>query len=476
MFLALRVVIGFKCSITVFKYGSVRAAPMPSGALKRISGCYNDSMKLAILGYGSQGKSAYEYWKKLDYDITVCDNDESLDLPNDVGKKLGDNYLEDLNEFDLIVRSPSVHPNSIIKANGEGILNKVTSVTNEFFRICPSKNIVGVTGTKGKGTTSTLIAKMLEASGKKVHLGGNIGTPPLELIKGDIQPADWVVLELANFQLIDLRYSPKIAVCVMIAPEHLDWHTDVGEYFAAKKPLFKNQDPDNIAIYYAKNEFSRDIASASPGHKIPYYHPPGAIIENDDVVIDGQSICSVDEIKLLGKHNWQNVCAATTAFWQIDQDVKAIRSVLTTFSGMEHRLELVRELNGVKYYDDSFGTTPETAIVAMEAFARPKVVILGGSEKGASFKELALTVKKSNVRKAILIGVTAPKIQAELDAIGFSNYVLGDDNMPEIVDEANKNAKPGDIVLLSTGCASFGLFKNYKDRAEQFIKAVQALA
>lgn len=432
-------------------------------------------MKVAILGYGSQGISAYEYWKNLGDEITVCDNEESIDLPNDAHKKLGANYLENLDEFDLIIRSPSIHPTSIVNANDEKILDKVSSVTNEFFKVCPTKNIVGVTGTKGKGTTSTLIAKMLESSGKKVHLGGNIGTPPLELLKGSIEPSDWVVLELANFQLIDLKYSPRFAVCLMIAPEHLDWHPSASEYFSSKKPLFKNQTTDDIAIYYAKNEFSRDIASVSTGRKIPYYQTPGAIIENDDVVIDGQSICSVDEIKLLGKHNWQNVCAATTAFWQIDQNIEAIRSVLTSFSGMEHRLELVRELHGVKYYDDSFGTTPETAIVAIEAFTQPKVVILGGSEKGASFKELAATVKRSAVKKAILIGVTAPKIQAELESIGFSDYVMGSDKMPEIVEQASKLADSGDIVLLSTGCASFGLFKNYKDRAEQYVKAVQAL-
>lgn len=433
-------------------------------------------MKVAILGYGSQGKTACEYWGGLGHDITVCDKDTSLDLPANVKSKLGADYLKGLDDFDLIVRSPSVHPKEIKEANNAEIYNKVTSVTNEFFKVCPSQNIIGVTGTKGKGTTSTLVAKMLEAAGKRVHIGGNIGTPPLELLKNDIKFDDWVVLELANFQIFDLRYSPKIAVCVMMVPEHLDWHTDVEEYYNAKKPLFRNQTETDIAIYYAKNEFSKAIASESPGELIPYYHEPGAIIDNDDVIIDGQNICAVSEIKLLGKHNWQNVCAATTAVWQISQDVDAIRSVITTFSGMEHRLELVRELQGVKYYDDSFGTTPETAIVAIQAFAQPKVVILGGSDKGASFAELAKAVAGNNVSKAVLIGVTAPKIKEQLDKIGFDNYVLGPDKMPKIVDLAKSLAQPGDIVLLSTGCASFGLFKNYKDRAEQFVKAVNSLS
>lgn len=433
-------------------------------------------MKVAILGYGAQGKTACEYWGALGHNITVCDTDTSLDLPENVKPKLGADYLKGLDEFDLIVRSPSVHPKDIKEANSSQIYSKVTSVTNEFFKVCPTQNIVGVTGTKGKGTTSTLIAKMLEAAGKRVHTGGNIGTPPLELLKNDIKFDDWVVLELANFQIFDLKYSPKIGVCVMMVPEHLDWHADVEEYYSAKKPLFRNQTESDIAVYYAKNEHSKAIASESPGKLIPYYEEPGAIIENDDVIIDGQSICAVSEIKLLGKHNWQNVCAAVTAVWQITQEVDAIRSVITTFSGMEHRLELVRELHGVKYYDDSFGTTPETAIVAIQAFAQPKVVILGGSDKGASFAELAKAVAENNVSKVVLIGVTAPKIKEQLDKIGFDNYVLGPDDMSGIVDLAKSLAEPGNIVLLSTGCASFGLFKNYKDRAEQFVKAVQELS
>ena len=186
-------------------------------------------MKIAILGFGKQGLSAYDYWKGPDNAITICDENEVLELPEGTSGQLGQNYLHELDKFDLIVRSPSVHPKDITVANSPATLDKVTSVTNEFFRVCPSKNIVGVTGTKGKGTTSTLIAKILEADGKKVHIGGNIGTPPLDMLKNGIEPEDWVVLELANFQLIDLNYSPKIAVCLMIAPEHLDWHTDVNE-------------------------------------------------------------------------------------------------------------------------------------------------------------------------------------------------------------------------------------------------------
>lgn len=494
-----------------------------------------DSMKIAILGFADQGKSALEYWNTPDNSITICDKDAKTEVPSGVQAQLGADYLKNLDGFDLLIRTPALHPGEIIKSNPKSpnILDKVWSNTNEFFKVCPSKNIIAVTGTKGKGTTSTLIAKMLEASRKRVHLGGNIGTPPLDLLKGlgslngshevvrqgvdetrtepyleygegvlesatqnnassidsadssaarqvdkvrAIQQDDWVVLELANFQLIDLKYSPHIGVCLMVVPEHLDWHEDDEEYFSAKQQMFMHQGKKDIAIYYAKNETSEDIASASEGTLIPYFAAPGAIVENDDIVINGQSICRTDELKLLGLHNWQNVCAAVTVVWQVTQDVEAIRSVLTTFSGLEHRLEFVKEVNNVKYYDDSFGTTPETAIVAIEAFQQPKVVILGGSDKGAKYDELAKAVLENNVKAVVTIGVTGPSIAEALNKVGFKNIHNGGDTMDEIVKKSQQLANAGDIVLLSTACASYDMFKNYKDRGEQFKRVVLALS
>ncbi len=444
-------------------------------------------MKIAVLGYGEQGRSAYEYWNKPENQVTVCDQNEGLVLPEDVQKKLGPDYLKGLNEFDLVVRSPSVHPRDIMTANSATILDKVTTVTNEFFRVCPTKNIIGVTGTKGKGTTSTLIAKMLEAAGKTVHLGGNIGIPPLDMLKAEIQPEDWVVLELANFQLIDIKHSPHIGVCLMVVPEHMDWHADMEEYVTAKQQMFRWQKPEDMAIYFDQNEHSKQVVSVSQGQKIPYFAPPGAIVENDAIKIDGQEICKTSDLKLLGRHNWQNVCAAVTAIWQITQNIEAMRSVLTTFSGLEHRLEFVRELDGIKYYNDSFGTTPETAMVAIQAFAEPKVLILGGSDKGADYDDLANMIAKSSVRQIVLIGntahpvykATAPAIEAVLRAKNITNITSlvkpGYTTMAEIVQAARKTAQPGDVVLLSTACASFDMFKNYKDRGERFKAAVQAL-
>ncbi|HVV25725.1 MAG TPA: UDP-N-acetylmuramoyl-L-alanine--D-glutamate ligase [Candidatus Saccharimonadales bacterium] len=433
-------------------------------------------MKIAILGYGAQGRAAYEYWR-VGNEITVCDGNEQVELPAGAARRLGPDHLKDLDGFDLIVRSPIVHPRDVVAANSPAILDKVTTVTNEFFRVCPSKHIIGVTGTKGKGTTSTLIANMLAADGRRVHLGGNIGIPPLDMLKDDIRPEDWVVLELANFQLIDLSYSPPVGVCLMVVAEHLDWHADEAEYVAAKSRLFERQTSDDVAIYFAENDTSRQIAAHGAGRKIPYFAPPGATAANGVIVIDGQRICSTDELKLLGKHNWQNVCAAVTAVWQVTQNIEAMRTVLTSFSGLEHRLELVRELDGVRYYDDSFGTAPETAVVAIQAFSQPKVVILGGSDKGADYGQLARVIAESNIRKILLIGEQAARIGTALAAAGVDSGLVmpGGHNINEIAAAARAAAQPGDVVLLSPACASFDMFKNYKDRGEQFKKAVNSL-
>lgn len=428
------------------------------------------------MGFGDQGQSAYEYWNHSGNEIVVCDSQTDIEIPEGAGRQLGEGYLNNLDQFDLVIRTPALHPSKIVAANSEAILSKVTTVTNEFFKVCPTKNIMGVTGTKGKGTTSTLVAKMLEATGLKVHLGGNIGIPPLSLLKNNIQPDDWVVLELANFQLIDLRHSPIIGVCLMVEAEHLDWHKDVAEYITAKQQLFRWQTLDDLAIYYELNNNSRHVVSISAGLKTPYFAKPGAVVEDGEIRIEDQTICHTDELQLLGEHNWQNICAAVTATWQVTQDVNAIRSVAISFTGLAHRLEFVREINGVSYYDDSFGTTPSTAQVAMAAFSQPKIIILGGSDKGASYDALAATVASSNVRHALLIGNQAKKIGLALDSAGFTEYSPGGGSMTEIVQQAHSLSLPGDVVLLSTACASFDMFKNYKDRAEQFKKAVLELA
>jgi UDP-N-acetylmuramoylalanine--D-glutamate ligase len=435
-------------------------------------------MKIAILGYAGQGKSAYDYWNKKGNELVICDQSPEIEVPKGVTAKLGRDYLRNLGEFDLIVRTPSIHPSKIVEENGPEILEKVTTNTNEFFKVSPTKNIIGVTGTKGKGTTSTLITKMLEKAGFTVHLGGNIGTPPLDLLAKKIKKDDWVVLELANFQLIDLKHSPHIGVCLMVEPEHMDWHEDVDEYIAAKQQMFINQEKTDIAVYYAKNDNSLAVADASEGQLIPFMQVPGAVIEKDIIKIDEVEICPVAMLKLLGQHNWQNACAAVTAVWQITQDVKAISSALTSFSGLPFRIELRGEVKGVRYYNDSFASAPGASIAAMHAIPGKKVMIIGGFDRMLELGDFVKELKAmKDIRKVVVIGQAGKRLIQEFESAKFTNFadmtLLS--TMSEIVKFASAQAQKGDAVILSPGFASFDMFQNFEDRGKQFNAAVKKL-
>ena len=282
-------------------------------------------MKVALVGFEVEGRAAFQYWSNLGAQITICDRDLDKQIPEGVDRQLGDDYLKDLDRFDIVWRTAGINPEKILKEN-PGIEDKIATTMNEFLRVCPTKHVIGVTGTKGKGTTTTLITKMLEANGKEVFLGGNIGLSPFEFLP-KLNGDSHVVLELSSFQLSDMKLSPSMAVCLTVVPEHLDWHRDMEDYILAKAHLFDHQSPEDIAIYYAKNDISERIADHSPGTKIPYFVSPGAYVENGIVIIDGNKICQTDELKLLGQHNWQNVCAAVTAVWQISQNVEPLHSV-----------------------------------------------------------------------------------------------------------------------------------------------------
>jgi UDP-N-acetylmuramoylalanine--D-glutamate ligase len=450
-------------------------------------------MKIGIVGWGVEGRSVYEYFGP-DHQYLIVNEHPRDDFPAEsdtvklqflsgdkpagiTGNVEDLSYLDGIEACDKIVYTPTSLKNLEKKyAERPEFWQKATTALHIFFENSPSKNLIGITGTKGKGTTSTLIYQMLRASGKAVHLGGNIGVSILDLLP-KIQPDDWVVIELANFQLYKFPYSPPIAVCLMIVPEHLDWHPTFEDYLEAKSNIFRHQKPEDIAIYFPFNQNSKKIAQFSPGKKIPYFMQPGAYIDQAGMImINDQVIIDQKEVKLLGEHNLQNICAAVTAFWQVAQDKEAVKKVVSGFSGLEHRLEFVREIDGVKYYDDSFGTTPTTAIVAIHAFKAPKIVILGGSDKGATFEELAKVISGSNVRNAIVIGQIAGKIISALKQAGFEDIITGAQSMPEIVNKAKEVAEPGDVVLLSTAAASFDMFTDYKDRGNQFKAAVQALS
>jgi UDP-N-acetylmuramoylalanine--D-glutamate ligase len=435
-------------------------------------------VKIAVLGYGKQGKSAVEYWNSTENQITVCDLNSEIELPDYVSSRLGLDYLDDLSDFDLIVRSPNVKPNDIVSKNGSEILSKVTTPTIEFLKVCPTQNVVGVTGSKGKGTTCSLILEMLKKMGKKAYLGGNFGISPLDLLKEDILPTDWVILELANFQLIDLNISPHIAVCLMIAPEHLDWHGSMDDYVASKSNIFKYQNTEDIAIYYADNELSKGVASLSKGKKIPFFKAPGALVADGNFEIEGNVICSTKELKILGEHNWQNVCAAITAVWQINQDIESIRQALLDFNGLEHRLELVRVVDQVSYFNDSFGSMPDATIASLGAIHGKKIVIIGGFDRMLPLGDLAKTIKNDSgaISKILLIGASKDRVAAELDRVGFDNYEkVESKDIGEIVKRARELSQPNDSVVFSPGFPSFDMFKNFEDRGNRYKAEVSLL-
>lgn len=446
-------------------------------------------MRIAILGYDRQGRSAFKHWNKPENEITICDQNTVDNIPEGVKTNFGGDYLLDLDQYDLLIRTPGLHPRQILNANPEHpeILNRVTTVTNEFFKVCLSKNIIGVTGTKGKGTTSSLIAKILETAGHRVHLGGNIGIPPLDMLDGGILPTDWVVLELANYQLIDLQYSPKIAVCLMVAPEHLDWHTDMYEYIMSKERLFIHQKPEDLAVFNAHNLYSEDIAGVSSAKKIVYDVPPvdevpqdtkGVYVEDDKIYAFGEKICGVDEVALLGRHNLENICAAIAATWGIIKHNKeVVRKVVRSFAGLPHRLEIVKKVKGVWYVNDSFASNPEATIAAIDAIPEQKVMLIGGYDRGIDQKELIQKIKITNtIRKIVLIGASGPRLSSEFKKARLDNFVITEaQTMKEVLAEAERYAKRGDAIVLSPGFASFDMFKDFEDRGIQFKQLVEKL-
>lgn len=451
-------------------------------------------MKIAIVGWGLEGQSAYRYYGP-DHEYLIVNEEPRDDFPPESdrirvqhlpqkapigipGQAQDLSYLRGIDNCDKIVFQPTSYFNlQHVFGDDDRFWAKTTTVYNIFFEACPTKNIIGVTGTKGKGTTSTLIAKLLESAGKTVHLGGNIGTPMLDILP-DIREGDWVVWELANFQLKNAEHSPHIAVCLMIVPEHLDWHPSLEDYVEAKANIFRHQKPTDIAIYFADNRYSKKIAGYSPGRKVPYFSSPGARVRQDGMIVIGdheQEIIHKTKVKLLGEHNLQNICAAATAVFEALGRLNGADSVFASFVGLEHRLEFVREFEGVKYYDDSFGTTPDTVITALKALDQPKILIIGGHDKGDDYEKMASAILDYDIKHVVAIGVIADRIARTLQSKGFQSVTTGLTKMPDMIADARKHARPGDAVLLASGTSSFGLFKDYKDRGQQFKQAVRAL-
>lgn len=445
--------------------------------------------KIAVIGAGIEGVSSAKFLKKFGDDVTVLDE-----------KIAGKNYLSNLSGFDMIIRSPGIKLNipELVKAKEEGI--EITSQMKLFFELCPAK-IIGVTGTKGKGTTVSLIYEILKKSGKDparagqdAYLGGNIGLPPLDFLD-KLNEHSIVVLEMSSYQLQDLAKSPNIAVILMMTQEHLapdkkegkhqNYHENLEEYIEVKRNILKFQTKDDIAIinqdYPASNE--SDIHTEGKVYKISRegevlqgcFVKGGKIFVKVGDLID--EIIDSSDILLPGEHNLENVCAAIMTAYLSGVSKDDITEILKTFRGLEHRLELVGDINGVKYYDDSFSTTPETAIAAINAFKQPEILILGGASKGSDFTELGEVISSAKNIKAIIgIGKEWSRIKAEFRIQNLKFRIIENcKNMREIAQAAFDAAEKGDVVLLSPACSSFDMFKNYKVRGNLFKEEVRKL-
>lgn len=391
--------------------------------------------KVAILGWGLDTQDIGPYLEDQGAKVTVLD------------EKKGDKFAG-LEQYDLIVRSPGVYRfrSELLETKTE-----ITSKTKLFFDLCPSK-IIGVTGTKGKGTTATLIYEILKAAGKKVFLGGNIGQGVFQFLP-KLDKNSWVVLELSSFQLVDLTKSPHIAVVLMVTSEHLDWHPTTAEYVEAKKPIVAFQTSSDFAI--VNKDYPNSVAIGKAG-------------QGKTIWVSGHGVTL--KTRLRGAHNKENIAAAVAVAKILDVPYK---EVVANFKGLEHRLEEVTTVKGVTFYNDSFSTTPETAIAAINAFTEPEIVILGGSSKNSDFSELGKVISQArNIKLVILIGVEGPRIG---QFIKNKEVLTGGKTMAEIVKLAYNNATSGDVVLLSPACASFDMFKNYKERGREFKEQVLRL-
>lgn len=444
-------------------------------------------MKIALIGFGLEAKSAYDYFKSIDQNITFEIYDENskskIELPNGV-KFFGDFHDFSKIQADLIVRTPAVNPSRLPKSA------KITSVTNLFFEKCPAP-IIGVTGSKGKGTVSSFIAEILRAAGLKVYLVGNIGLPALNELS-EIQKDDAVIYELSSFQLWDAQKSPHIAVLNNLEVDHLDVHDGFEDYVAAKMNIAKNQTENDFFIFNAENPIVlknvENLKNQLKAELQPFQDYNLAHIQENHFLWGDEVLFETNILKIPGEHNQKNACAAMIATFDFlcekgfenEEIFDFWREGLSKFAGLPHRLKFVREFEGVRFYDDSIATTPGSAIAALNSFEKPKILILGGSNKGADLSGLIEKIAKmpeQELRKVILMGAESEKLAQKLISSGFERFInLGaKTNMQEVVKTAFENAKSGNVVILSPAHASFDMFKSYIDRGEQFVENVNLL-
>ena len=449
--------------------------------------------KVAFIGAGVSHKTLIEEFVGLGAHVTLCDKKNSVD---DFGSyaetirrlgidlSLGEHYMDGFRGQDIILRTPGFeyYQKPLQDAIAAGTL--VTSEVELFFDYCPCE-IVGVTGSDGKTTTTTLISKFYEAAGRKVHLGGNIGAALLPMLP-EVSPEDVAVVELSSFQLISMHASPNIAVVTNVTPNHLDHHKDMQEYIDAKRNILLYQKQPCRAVLGYENEISRSMQADCKGKQVWFTRlhdtDNGAFLRKDGMLCMAEDgvvtpFLAQKDVKLRGLHNIENLLAAAAAVWG-EVPVEAIRQVGSTFTGVEHRIEPVRVLDGVTYYNDSIGTSPTRTIAGLRSFNQKVILIAGGYDKHIPYEPLAPEII-AHVKDLVLMGATGPRIEkAVRECDGFAGSgltILHADSMQHAVELARGAAKPGDVVSLSPASASFDLYPNFEVRGRDYKNIVKNL-
>ena len=442
--------------------------------------------RAVVLGIGVSNRPLIRMLLEYGAEVTACDKtpreklDEEVLALERLGARLhvGDDYLEGL-EADVVFRTPGMRPDlPQIRRLTEGGA-QLTSEMEEFFDVCPCTRIA-VTGSDGKTTTTTLIAKILEHAGKKVWIGGNIGQPLLPLAK-EMSPEDFAVVELSSFQLMTMTSSAEVAVVTNLAPNHLDVHKSMEEYIAAKENVYLHQSPSGKLVVNMDNAITHSFVGKAKGRveEFSRFGIPenGVYLQDGTIYRNGKKIMDAADIRIPGVHNIENYMAAACAVEGFASDAD-IDAVARSFGGVEHRIELVRELDGVRYYNDSIASSPTRTIAGLHSFDRRVILIAGGYDKHIPFDALGPEVC-AHVKLLILCGATADKIRAAVE--GTPEYVPGQpeivtvQSLSDAVELAHTRAQRGDIVTLSPACAAFDQFKNFMVRGESYKRMVAAL-
>lgn len=442
---------------------------------------------VAVVGIGVSNIPLINFLVKLGANVTAFDKKKKEEL-GDVGAEfkakgvkleLGENYLNNLTGFEVVFKTPSmrIDCDALVKVKEEGAY--ITSEMEEFVRYCKGK-VFGLTGSDGKTTTTTIVSKLLMAEGYKTWVGGNIGTPLFAQIE-DIKEDHMVVLELSSFQLMTMNSPIDVAMVTNLAPNHLDMHKDMAEYIDSKKNIFLYQNKENVLVLNRENEITFafekeakcEVREFSSKRILDY----GAYYKDGTLYLMGKKVCEKDNIIIKGIHNIENYLAAFVAV-KDDVKIETMKSVAETFVGVEHRCELVRELDGVKYYNDSIASSPTRTLAGLMAFEKKVILIAGGYDKNIPFEPLAYEGHLF-IKQLILLGATKDKIKGVFDKLkeekGIDVPVIMVEYLEEAVTIAKKISVENDVITLSPACASFDMFQNFAVRGNRFKQLVSDL-